>query len=73
LKLLIYYLGENVINLPKQKVAKNVTISLGFSKNHNEPSKVAPLAKNHPICFTLVKTFLLEVQILQSYLFIVSL
>jgi hypothetical protein len=46
------YLGENVINLLKQKVDQNVTISLGysiFSKNHNEPLKVAQLAKNHPI------------------------
>jgi hypothetical protein len=35
--------------LLKQKVAQNVTISLGYfilSKNHNEPSKVAQLAKN---------------------------
>jgi hypothetical protein len=34
--------------LPKQKVA----IILGYfilSKNHNEPPKVAQLAKNHPI------------------------
>jgi hypothetical protein len=46
------YIGENVINLLKQKVAQNVAISLGyfiFSKNHNEPSRVAQLAKNHPI------------------------
>jgi hypothetical protein len=36
------YLAENVINLPKQKVAQNVTISLGyfiFSNNHNELPK----------------------------------
>ncbi len=36
------YLGENVINLLKQKIAQNVAISLGFlifSKNHNEPPK----------------------------------
>jgi hypothetical protein len=36
----------------KQKVAQNVAISLGyfiFSKNHNEPPKVAQLVKNgHP-------------------------
>jgi hypothetical protein len=43
------YLGENVINLLKQKLAQNVAISLGyFLKNHNEPPKVAQLAKNHP-------------------------
>jgi hypothetical protein len=46
------YLDKNVINLLKQKVAPKVTIILGyfiFSKNHNEPPKVAQLAKNHPI------------------------
>jgi hypothetical protein len=46
------YFSENVINLLKQKVAQNVTISLGyfiFSNNHNEPPKVAQLAKNRPI------------------------
>ena len=46
LKLLIYV--KNLINLLKQKVA----ITLGYfilSKNHNEPQKVAQLAKNHPI------------------------
>jgi hypothetical protein len=35
-----------------QKVAQNVAISLGyfiFSKNHNEPPKVAQLAKNWQI------------------------
>jgi hypothetical protein len=43
------YLGENVINLLKQKVAQNVAIILGhfiFTKNHNEPPKVAQLVKN---------------------------
>jgi len=38
--------------LHKQKVAQNVTISLGyftFSKNHNEPRKEAQLVKNRPI------------------------
>jgi hypothetical protein len=42
--------------LLKQKVAQNFSISLGyfiFKKNHNEPTKVAQLAKNaqsgHPI------------------------
>jgi hypothetical protein len=38
------YLGENVIDLPKQKIAQNVIFTLGyliFKKNHNEPSKVA--------------------------------
>jgi hypothetical protein len=47
------YLGKNVINLFKQKVAQNVAISLGFfifSKNHNEPSKEAQFAKYRPIC-----------------------
>jgi hypothetical protein len=42
------YLGEILINLHKQKVA----IILGYfilSKNHNEPPKVAQLAKNRPI------------------------
>jgi hypothetical protein len=46
--MLTAYLGENLINLLKQKVA---TI-LGYfilSKNHNKPPKVAQLAKNHPI------------------------
>jgi hypothetical protein len=46
------YLGENVIDLLKQKVTQNVAISLGyfiFSKNHNEPPKVAQLSKIHPI------------------------
>ncbi len=46
------YLGKNVINLHKQKVAQNVAIILGyfiFSKNHNEPPKVAQLEKNCPI------------------------
>jgi hypothetical protein len=46
------YLGENVINLLQQKAAQNVAIPLGyfiFSKNHNEPPKVAQLAKNCPI------------------------
>ncbi len=45
------YLGDNVINLIKQKVAQNVAIILGYficSKNHNEPPKVAQLSKNHP-------------------------
>ncbi len=39
---------EKVKDLLKQKVAQNVIITLGyfiFSKNHNEPSKVAQLAK----------------------------
>jgi hypothetical protein len=41
-------LCKNVINLLKQKVAPKVTIILGYlilSKNHNEPLKVAQLAK----------------------------
>jgi hypothetical protein len=36
------YLGKNVINLLKQKIAQKVTIIWGyfiFSKNHNEPPK----------------------------------
>jgi hypothetical protein len=40
---------QKCINLLKPKVTQNVTISLGyfiFSKNHNEPPKVAQLAKN---------------------------
>ncbi len=39
-----------MINLLEKKVAKNVAISFGyfiFSKNHNEPTKVAQLVKNH--------------------------
>ncbi len=46
------YLDENVINLLHPKVDQNITISLVcliFSKNHNEPPKVAQLANNHPI------------------------
>ncbi len=46
------YLGENVKNLPKQNIAQNVAFSLGFFcflKSHNDPQKVAKLAKNHPI------------------------
>jgi hypothetical protein len=46
------YLGEHAINLLQQKVAQNVTISLGyfiFSKNLNEPPKVAQRVKNRPI------------------------
>jgi hypothetical protein len=40
---------KNVINLLQQKVAQNVTISLGyfiFSKNHNESPKIAQ--SGHP-------------------------
>jgi hypothetical protein len=46
------YLGKNVINLLKQKVAPKVTINLGYfilSKNHIELPKVVQLAKNCPI------------------------
>ncbi len=49
LKTLLCYLGENAMNLIKQKGALNITISLGyfiFSKNHNEPPKVAQLVKS---------------------------
>ncbi len=45
------YLGENVLNLPKQKVAQNVSISLRyliFSKGHNWLPKIAQLVKNCP-------------------------
>jgi hypothetical protein len=38
--------------LLKQKIAKNVAITLGyfvFSKNHNEPPKEAQLVENCPI------------------------
>jgi hypothetical protein len=40
------------MNLMKQKGALNITISLGyfiFSKNHNEPVKVAQLVQSCPI------------------------
>ena len=53
------YLG-NVINLLKLKVAQKVTIILGyfiFSKNHNEPPKVAQLAKNRPIWSPCLQVF----------------
>jgi hypothetical protein len=50
------YLGENVINLLQQKVTQNIPISFSyliFSKNHNEPPKVAQLVKiaqyGHPV------------------------
>jgi hypothetical protein len=46
------HFGENLINFLTQKVAKKVVIILGYfilSKNHNEPPKVAQLAKNCPI------------------------
>jgi hypothetical protein len=55
------YLGENVINMLHQKVAQNITISLGyfiFSKNHNESPKVAQLVKICQImspCFDFTK------------------
>ncbi len=53
------YLGKNVINLLKQKVAQKVTIIFGYvilSKILNEPPKVAQLAKNRPIWSTLRET-----------------
>jgi hypothetical protein len=43
------YFGKNVINSLQQKVALKVTNNLGYfilSKNHNEPPKVAQLAKH---------------------------
>jgi hypothetical protein len=45
------YLSESVIDLLKQKITQNVANTLGyfiFSKNHNEPPKVAQLAKKLP-------------------------
>jgi hypothetical protein len=45
------YLGKNVINFMKQKVAQKFTIILGcfiLSKNHNELPKVAQWVKNRP-------------------------
>jgi len=45
------YLGDNEINLLKQKVAQNVTIPMAyfiFSKNLNEPRNVAQLMKICP-------------------------
>jgi hypothetical protein len=46
------YLGENLLNLLKQKIAQKIAMILGYfilSKNHNEPPKVAQLVKNCPI------------------------
>jgi hypothetical protein len=46
------YLGKNVIDLFKQKIAQTFANSLGyfiFIKNHNEPKKAAQLVKNSPI------------------------
>jgi hypothetical protein len=40
------------MHLPEQKVAQKVAIILGYftlSKNHNEPPKIAQLAKSCPI------------------------
>jgi hypothetical protein len=45
------YLGENLLNLPIQKIAQKVAIILGYfiaSKNHNEPPKVAQWVNNCP-------------------------
>jgi hypothetical protein len=50
------YLGENVIDWLKQKVAQNFAIILGyliFSKNHNKPPKVAQIGKILPNLVTL--------------------
>jgi hypothetical protein len=54
------HLGKNEIDLKKQKIAQNVNITLGYiisSKNHNQSSKVAQLAKiaqsGHPISLTI--------------------
>jgi hypothetical protein len=49
-------LGKNVINFHNSKGAQNVAISFGcfiFTKNHNEPPKVAQLAKKSPNRVTL--------------------
>jgi hypothetical protein len=46
------YLGENVIDLLKQKTAQIVAITFGcfiFSKSHNDIPKVAQSVKNRPI------------------------
>jgi hypothetical protein len=50
------YLGKNVINLHKQKVAQKVAIILGYfilSKNHNEPPNLPNWHKitqsGHPV------------------------
>ncbi len=56
------YLGENVINLLQQKVAQNIAISSGyfiFSKNHNEPPKVAQLAKKSPSLVALFHVYIM--------------
>jgi hypothetical protein len=53
----IVYLGENVINLLKPKVAQNVASFLGcfmLSKNHNELQKVSPIGKKSPNLVTLL-------------------
>ncbi len=53
------YLGENVINLLKQKVA----IILGYfilSKNHNETPKVAQLAKKSPNLVTCLQNIVVH-------------
>jgi hypothetical protein len=49
------YLGGNVVNLLKQKVSQNVTISLGyfiFSKNQMSP-KSSPIGEKLPNLVTL--------------------
>ncbi len=54
------YLGKNVINLLKQKVAQKVKITFGyfiFLKDHNEPPKVAQSAKKSPNLVTLAFCF----------------
>jgi hypothetical protein len=53
----------------KHKVAQNVIISLGyiiFSKNHNEPSKEAQLARNCPICGLYYKTITIVIMTIVS-------
>jgi hypothetical protein len=49
-------LGKNVIKLLKQKVAQKIDIILGyfiFSKNLNEPPKVAQFGEKSPNLVTL--------------------
>jgi hypothetical protein len=53
--MLTAYLGENLINLFKQKVA----IILGYfilSKNNNKPPKSSPIGKKSPNLVTLDKS-----------------
>ncbi len=65
------YLAENVKHLLKQKWAQNIAISLGyfiFSKNQNEPPKIAQLIKDHPIWSPLLSETTCQVQNSLAYL-----